>query len=262
MGKSAFPETHELFFGWPGMHGPKWSNWAMNKCDLLVAVGARFDDRVTGQALGLRAGRHGDPPRHRLGRDRRSSAARTSPSSARCKQVLARPRRRAARAPGDGRARAPSRGCASSPSGASEFPLRYGERSGDMLKPQTVRRDARRRSTAGRDDVDLDDRRRPAPDVGDAVPPLRPAAHVHHLGRPRHDGLRAPGCRRREGGAAGRDGRLRRRRRLLPDDLPGARDVRARGPADRGRDRQQRLPRHGAAVAGHVLRRAASPRST
>ena len=42
MAKGAFPETHELFFGWPGMHGPKWSNWAMNKCDLLVAVGARF----------------------------------------------------------------------------------------------------------------------------------------------------------------------------------------------------------------------------
>ncbi len=49
MGKSAFPETHELHFGWPGMHGPKWSNWALNKCDLLVAVGARFDDRVTGK---------------------------------------------------------------------------------------------------------------------------------------------------------------------------------------------------------------------
>jgi acetolactate synthase-1/2/3 large subunit len=49
MGKSAFPETHELHFGWPGMHGPKWSNWAMNKCDLLVAVGSRFDDRVTGK---------------------------------------------------------------------------------------------------------------------------------------------------------------------------------------------------------------------
>src|SRR4029077_2794418 len=49
MAKGAFPETHELFFGWPGMHGPKWSNWAMNKCDLLVAVGARFDDRVTGR---------------------------------------------------------------------------------------------------------------------------------------------------------------------------------------------------------------------
>jgi acetolactate synthase I/II/III large subunit len=49
MGKSAFPETHPLFFGWPGMHGPKWSNIAMNTCDVLVAIGARFDDRVTGK---------------------------------------------------------------------------------------------------------------------------------------------------------------------------------------------------------------------
>jgi acetolactate synthase-1/2/3 large subunit len=49
MGKSAFPESHELHFGWPGMHGPKWSNLAMNTCDVLVAVGARFDDRVTGK---------------------------------------------------------------------------------------------------------------------------------------------------------------------------------------------------------------------
>jgi acetolactate synthase-1/2/3 large subunit len=49
MAKSSFPETHELHFGWPGMHGAKWSNWAMNKCDVLVAVGARFDDRVTGK---------------------------------------------------------------------------------------------------------------------------------------------------------------------------------------------------------------------
>src|SRR5207247_6885945 len=49
MGKGAFPETHELHFGWPGMHGPKWSNLAMNRCDVLVAVGARFDDRVTGK---------------------------------------------------------------------------------------------------------------------------------------------------------------------------------------------------------------------
>jgi acetolactate synthase-1/2/3 large subunit len=49
MGKGAFPETHELHFGWPGMHGTKWSNLAMNTCDVLVAIGARFDDRVTGK---------------------------------------------------------------------------------------------------------------------------------------------------------------------------------------------------------------------
>jgi acetolactate synthase I/II/III large subunit len=49
MAKGAFPETHDLHAGWPGMHGPKWSNWALNKADVIVAVGARFDDRVTGK---------------------------------------------------------------------------------------------------------------------------------------------------------------------------------------------------------------------
>ena len=56
MAKSSFPESHELHFGWPGMHGPKWSNWAMNKCDVLVAVGARFDDRVTGKLAAFAPG--------------------------------------------------------------------------------------------------------------------------------------------------------------------------------------------------------------
>ena len=56
MAKSAFPETHDLHFGWPGMHGAKWSNWAMNKCDVLVAVGARFDDRVTGKLAAFAPG--------------------------------------------------------------------------------------------------------------------------------------------------------------------------------------------------------------
>src|SRR4029077_7286737 len=49
MAKGGFPETHELHAGWPGMHGPKWSNWALNKADLIVAVGSRFDARVTGK---------------------------------------------------------------------------------------------------------------------------------------------------------------------------------------------------------------------
>ena len=56
MGKSAFPESHELHFGWPGMHGAKWSNLAMNTCDVLVAIGSRFDDRVTGKLLRVRPG--------------------------------------------------------------------------------------------------------------------------------------------------------------------------------------------------------------
>lgn len=49
MGKSAFPETNHLDIGMPGMHGARYTNYAFCECDLLVAVGVRFDDRVTGK---------------------------------------------------------------------------------------------------------------------------------------------------------------------------------------------------------------------
>jgi acetolactate synthase-1/2/3 large subunit len=48
MGKGAFPENDALFLGVPGMHGTAYANYAIDACDLLICVGARFDDRVTG----------------------------------------------------------------------------------------------------------------------------------------------------------------------------------------------------------------------
>ncbi|HEY0280596.1 MAG TPA: biosynthetic-type acetolactate synthase large subunit [Solirubrobacterales bacterium] len=50
MAKGAFPESHPLAFGSPGMHGGRWANLALQRADVIVAVGARFDDRVTGNA--------------------------------------------------------------------------------------------------------------------------------------------------------------------------------------------------------------------
>jgi acetolactate synthase-1/2/3 large subunit len=49
MGKGCLPDSHPLNYGAPGMHGSKYANWALNKADLVVAVGSRFDDRVTGK---------------------------------------------------------------------------------------------------------------------------------------------------------------------------------------------------------------------
>src|SRR5206468_6187048 len=49
LGKGAFPETHGNSLGMLGMHGTEYANYAVNECDLLIAVGARFDDRVTGK---------------------------------------------------------------------------------------------------------------------------------------------------------------------------------------------------------------------
>src|SRR3712207_6125035 len=50
LGISAFPDDHPLYLGWPGMHGQASVNRAIDRSDLLFAVGMRFDDRITGAA--------------------------------------------------------------------------------------------------------------------------------------------------------------------------------------------------------------------
>lgn len=50
MGKGAFDSTDELYTGMVGMHGTKTSNFGITECDLLIVAGARFSDRVTGNA--------------------------------------------------------------------------------------------------------------------------------------------------------------------------------------------------------------------
>ncbi len=49
MGLGGFPSTHELSLGMPGMHGTFYANLALTESDLLISVGSRFDDRVTGK---------------------------------------------------------------------------------------------------------------------------------------------------------------------------------------------------------------------
>ena len=49
MGLGAFPSNEELCLDMLGMHGSVYANWAVRDCDLLIALGVRFDDRVTGK---------------------------------------------------------------------------------------------------------------------------------------------------------------------------------------------------------------------
>jgi acetolactate synthase-1/2/3 large subunit len=49
MGLGGFPASHENWLGMLGMHGTVAANWAMDQADLIVAIGARFDDRITGK---------------------------------------------------------------------------------------------------------------------------------------------------------------------------------------------------------------------
>jgi acetolactate synthase-1/2/3 large subunit len=48
MGLGAFPDNHKLALHMLGMHGTAYANYSIQECDLLIAIGARFDDRITG----------------------------------------------------------------------------------------------------------------------------------------------------------------------------------------------------------------------
>jgi acetolactate synthase-1/2/3 large subunit len=144
MAKGAFPETHELFFGWPGMHGPKWSNWAMNTCDLLVAVGARFDDRVTGRLSAFAPGAtviHLDIDSAEISKLRAADIPVVGPLRDVLAAMAAELREHEPRT---------DRWLEQLGTWRDEFPLRYG-RNGE-LKPQKVL-ETLRDLTAGRDDV-------------------------------------------------------------------------------------------------------------
>lgn len=53
MGLGGFPSTHLLSLGMPGMHGTVYANMAITESDLIISVGSRFDDRVTGKIAGF-----------------------------------------------------------------------------------------------------------------------------------------------------------------------------------------------------------------
>jgi acetolactate synthase-1/2/3 large subunit len=135
MGKGAFPETHPFHFGWPGMHGPKWSNLAMNTCDLLVAVGARFDDRVTGKLSAFAPGAtvvHLDVDPAEIGKLRAADVPVVGPLKRILHDLAVQVgQHRAAGTP------PPEAWLRRIADWRDEFPLRYGS-GADTLKPQTV----------------------------------------------------------------------------------------------------------------------------
>ncbi|HET7043293.1 MAG TPA: biosynthetic-type acetolactate synthase large subunit [Gaiellaceae bacterium] len=148
MAKGAFPESHELHFGWPGMHGPKWSNWAINKCDLLVAVGARFDDRVTGKLSAFAAGAdviHLDVDPAEIDKLRHADVPVVGP----LKDVLAQLVETVQSHVVPGRTEP---WLAQIAEWRERFPLRYGEQSGPLMRPQPVF-ETLARLAAGRDVV-------------------------------------------------------------------------------------------------------------
>jgi len=78
MARGAFPDAHPLALGMPGMHGMYAAVTALQECDLIVALGARFDDRVTGKLAAFAPGAkvvHADIDPAEIGKNRQPDVA-------------------------------------------------------------------------------------------------------------------------------------------------------------------------------------------
>ena len=168
MGKGCLPDSHPLNYGAPGMHGSKYGNWALNKSDLIIAVGTRFDDRVTGKVSAFAPGAkviHFDIDAAEVEKIRHAEIPVVGPLKLALSQLTrevksleadrAHERTAVARA---------ARGVARALS--VQVPPRRGRAEAADRDRDAARHDGRPRR------LHLDDRRRPAPDVGDAVPPV------------------------------------------------------------------------------------------
>ena len=188
LGIGALDETHPLAYGYMGMHGWKHVNRAIQSADLLIAIGMRFDDRVTGSVrtyapyARIIHATSTRPRSARTSRSRcRSSATRSTSSRASPAVVHESTRPRA-------RTTSPS-----SPTGGrlrGQLVARLGRLADGLLSADYV---VERIGELTNHDRDLRRRRRPEPDVARALHELPPAEQPRQLGRPGHDGLRGPG---------------------------------------------------------------------
>jgi acetolactate synthase I/II/III large subunit len=149
MAKGAFPDSHPLALGAPGMHGSKWANWALNKADLIIAVGSRFDDRVTGKLSAFAPGAkviHFDIDPAEIGKLRRADIPVVGPLA----DAIGDLSRELLKIIEPGHI-GPAAWRRQVEEWRAAFPYRY-DRDGDFLKPQAVI-EALRDLTTGRDDV-------------------------------------------------------------------------------------------------------------
>jgi acetolactate synthase-1/2/3 large subunit len=149
MGKGGFPDSHPLNYGAPGMHGSKYGNWALNKADLIVAVGARFDDRVTGKVSAFAPGArviHFDIDAAEVGKIRHAEIPVVGPLKLALAQLVGEVRALAPDGPTP-----PSAWLRQLEEWRGLYPYKYRKADG-VLKPQTVL-ETLQELTGGRDDV-------------------------------------------------------------------------------------------------------------
>ena len=252
MARGALPDSHPLHLGMPGMHGSVSAVTGLQKSDLIIALGARFDDRVTGQLKTFAPEAkviHADIDPAEISKNRKAEV----PIVGDCKAVLTDLLEAVDADIDAGRGGDYTEWRERVAGWKSAFPVGYTEPEESTLAPQYV---LERLSADRRPRGDLRRGGGPAPDVGRPVRAVRATQLLAELRWPRDDGV----CRAGRHGCPGRRTRPhgvgRRRRRLLPDDQPGARHLRHQQHPHQGRHHQQQQPRHGAAVADALLQRA------
>ncbi len=258
MARGVFPDSHELCLGMPGMHGNYTAVTAMQKSDLLIALGSRFDDRITGK-IGAFAPEAKvihvdiDPAEH--GKVRRPDVA----IAADCRLAIEALIEwlRANGYPSSGPDLNPWR---SRLSGWQEkFPLTYEPSAdGELLKPQLVIE--RLRDLSPKDTIVTSGVGQHQMFASQYWEFNHPYTWINSGGLGTM-GFSIPGRDRGQDRIPGPDGVEYRRRRLFPDDRSGTGHRSHREHTDQGGPHQQCLSGHGQTVAGHVLRRTPQRRS-
>jgi len=134
MARGAFPDSHELCLGMPGMHGVYTAVTAMQRADLLVALGARFDDRVTGKLSAFAPDAkiiHVDIDPAEIGKNRVADV----PIVGDCRDVIAKMITELGKRQGDAGAPDRSAWLDTLKEWQAKYPLRYAQ-NGDSVKPQ------------------------------------------------------------------------------------------------------------------------------
>ncbi len=232
----------------PGMHGWVHNNRAIQECDVLINIGSRFDDRVTGKTSTFAPNAKSHPCRPRSIRDRQEHPRRRADRRRRPERAAGDAARSCSRAthPNGWRISIDIRDGAHSPQAAVHAAgYRYVHAARRLRGLQPHRQRARRLSHLHR--------RRPAPDVGGPADRVATGRTTHitsgGLGTmgfalPAAMGVQVAQPNETVWAIAGDGG--------FQMTIPGAGDDRPGAAAGQDRDHQQRLPGHGAPVAGAV----------
>ena len=251
MARGAFPDSTASTSACRACTAPSPRSPRCRESDLLIALGARFDDRVTGQLATFAPDAqivHADIDPAEIGKNRQADV----PIVGDCKEIIVElidaVQRRAGRA----------RAAPTSPRGGQQLDALAGRPTRSATTGRPTARCPRSTSSSGSARSPARTRSTPRASASTRCGP-RSSSATRSRARGSTPAGWAPWATRcpprwAPSSAAGHDGLGHRRRRLLPDDQPGARHLRHRGHPDQGRRDQQRQPRHGPAVADPVLR--------